>query len=72
MHDRLKRTARKRGNYLRAKPIIEAHMKRIDQAQAERFWSTTPNPVEQAAKDIRDRHCQAARRISPEWIGFLP
>lgn len=28
MHNRLKRTARKRGNYLRAKPIIEAHMAR--------------------------------------------
>lgn len=34
MHDRLKRTARKRGNRLRAKPIIEAHMARASYGDA--------------------------------------
>jgi hypothetical protein len=59
MHDRLKRTARKRGNRLRAKPIIEAHMKRAvnGDALAIKDYPNLYNYVHEAWQRERDTMC---------------
>lgn len=70
MHDRLKRTARKRGNYLRAQPVIRAHMLRdtqdVEQEQTDGWAILTPEQVQQLAEETLER----ARGIRPAWNPF--
>lgn len=59
MHDRLKRTARKRGSYLRAKPIIEAHTARAltSDASAIKDYQHPYVHVYEAWRRERDNGC---------------
>lgn len=71
MHDRLKRTARKRGNRLRAKPIIEAHMLRDTEQRAERAWlSGWRAATEDDRRRMAEEAINRARAIEPRWIAI--